>query len=86
MVQINNVNIPNFDEFAVKNVYSKLTYNKLLMSYFPELGMNRWIYRSYFYDVISTLYPDYVSNMILAIMQRDLEMIQNQKTKQFKLH
>ena len=66
MVQINKVNIPNFDEFAVKNVYSKLTNNKLLKSYFPELGKNRWIDRSYFYDVLSTLYPEYVSNMILA--------------------
>ena len=36
------------------------------MSYLPELGKNRWIDRSYFYDVLSTLYPDYVSNMIQA--------------------
>ena len=66
MVQINKMNIQNFDEFAVKNVYSKLINNKLLMSYFPELGKNRWIDRSYFYDVLLTFYLDYVSNMVLA--------------------
>ena len=67
MVQINKVNIPNFDEFAVKNVCSKFVNNKLLLSYFPEFRKIDELIDAIFYDSLSTLYSDYVINMILTV-------------------
>ena len=61
------MNIPNFEEFSVKNVYNKITNNNILIIYFPELGKSRMIDRSYFYDVLSTLYPEYMADMIHAV-------------------
>ena len=66
MSQINKVNIPNFEEFSVKNVYNKITNNNILMPYFPELRKSRMIDKRNFYDVLSTLYPEYVADMIHA--------------------
>ena len=66
MSQINKVSIPNFEEFSVKNAYNKITNNNILMPCFPELGKSRMIDRSYLYDVLSTLYPEYVADMIHA--------------------
>ena len=66
MSQINKVNIPNFEELSVKNVYNKIANNNILMPYFPEIEKSRMIDRSYFYDVLSTLYPEYVADMIHA--------------------
>ena len=64
MDQVKNVNVPNFDEFAVKRVFPKIKHNVDFMSYIPELSAGTLIDRKYFYDVLVTLYPDYVANMI----------------------
>ena len=64
MSEINNVNIPNFEEFAVKKIFPKIQNNKVIMKYLSELGQGQLVDRAYFYDVLSTLYPNYVADII----------------------
>ena len=64
MSEINNVNILNFDEFSGKKIYPKVQNNKVIIKYLHELGQGRLIDRAYVYDVLSTLYPDCVADII----------------------
>ena len=64
MSEINNVNIPSFDEFAVKKIFPKIQNNKVIMKYLHELGQGQLVDRAYFYDDLSTLYLNYVADII----------------------
>ena len=64
MNEVKHVNVPNFDEFAVKKIFPKVVNNQTIMAYIPDLGEGRLVDREYFYDVLATLYPSYVADII----------------------
>ena len=77
MNEVKHVKVPNFDEFAVKKIFPKVVNNPTIMAYIPDLGEGRLVDREYFYDVLATLYPSYVADIIHgAYMKRSGEVDQ----------
>ena len=65
MAKCKFVTVPQYDELAVKHVFAKFKNAPAVMLYLQdEYPKDRYPDRSYFYTVLNTVYPEYVSNMI----------------------
>ena len=59
------VNVPKFDELGVNNIFPKFKSDPDVMLYLQDdYPKNKYPDRTYFYTVLNTVHPEYVSNMI----------------------
>ena len=59
------INVPLFDELSVINIWPMTKEDKQLMKYFPQkLPKGRVPAREYFFNILNTLYPGYVQEII----------------------
>ena len=59
------VNVARFDELSVKQLYPKFKNDASFMAYFPDsLPKGRLPDRTYFFNVMNTLYPEYTQSLI----------------------
>ena len=66
MQEIKWVNVPLYDELSVKNLYDDMIQYPEFRRYFPDrLPKGRQMDRSYFFNIMMTLNPDYTGNLIL---------------------
>ena len=63
--ELKTVNVPKYDELGVKNVFKKLKEDKEFMQYLPDsFSKGREPDRTYVFNVLNTIRPEYVSNLI----------------------
>ena len=59
------INVPKYDELSVKVLYPKFKDDPEINQFLQdEYAKNRLPDRQYFFTVLNTVYPDYVSKMI----------------------
>ena len=57
--------MPKYDELAVKHIFPKFHGDSEVMQYLQdEYAQNRYPDRAYFFTILNTVHPEYVSNMI----------------------
>ena len=65
LADVRMVQVPSFDELSVKHLWPEMQTDKKFMVYFPDvLPKNRLPSRDYFFNVLSTLYPEYIQKLI----------------------
>ena len=65
MSEVKFVNVPAFDEIAVKHLYSAVLKKEGMAAYFPDkFPKNTQCEKAYFYNVWNTLYPEQVKEVI----------------------
>ena len=59
------INVPKFDELGVNHIFPKFKADELVMQYLQDAyAKNRYPDRTYFYTVLNTVHPEYVSDLI----------------------
>ena len=59
------VEVPKYDELSVTNIYPRFKADALVAIYLPDrLPKGRLPDRSYFYNVLHTVYPEYVKELV----------------------
>ncbi len=59
------INVPLYDELSVKNLWPQIRTSGNFIKYFPDtLPKGRLPDRDYFFNVMNTVSPDYVSGLI----------------------
>ena len=59
------VNVPKFDELGVNHIFPKFKADAEVMQYLQDAyAKGRFPDRTYFYTVLNTVHPEYVSNLI----------------------
>ena len=65
MAECKFVTVPMYDELSVKNIFPKFHGDSEIMKYLQdEYPKNRYPDRAYFFTILNTVHPEYVSNMI----------------------
>ena len=63
--EVKPVNVPLYDELSVKKFFPKLQRDKTFMKYLPDPTPDgRLPDRKYFFNVLNTLQPEYMKNVI----------------------
>ena len=63
--KVKYVNVPLYDELAVKDIYQAFINDEKFMRHMPDPQPgSRLPNRTYFYNVLNTLYPDYVEKLV----------------------
>ena len=74
------VNVPHYDELSVKAFLPKFTGDGEFMKYIPDITMESRIpARDYFWNILNTVRPEYVKNVIEHA--NNLRMKANDETK-----
>ena len=59
------IEVPHYDELAVKNIWPQFVKDEKLSSYFPDaFAKNRGPAREYFFNVLNTVHPDYLGQLM----------------------
>lgn len=67
MKDVRMINVPMYDELAVKSNWKQVLEDEKLASYFPsDISDKKLPEREYFYAVINTLYPEYIPDIIAS--------------------
>ena len=62
---VDYIHVSHYEELAVKNLWGDLKEDKELNVYFPdELPKDRYPCREYFFNILNTLYPDYLQKIM----------------------
>ena len=63
--RLKTIEVPPYDELSVRNLYPNLEGNVEFMRYMPnKLAKGKHVNRTYFFNVLYTLFPDHVTKMI----------------------
>ena len=84
-VNVHNVVVPHYEELSVKNLYADAMNDKLIKDYLPELeqNSNRFPERNFFFGILGTLKPLYLSKIIEDANKVRYEANANDPTKDF---
>ena len=59
------IEVPKFDEISVKALWPTMKEDENMMEYFPsQLPKGRLPDRSYFFNIMHSLYPDYTAELV----------------------
>ena len=62
---VSQVEVPHYDELAVKRLYPQFKDDKLMMQYFPDkYAAGKCAPRDYFFDVLNMIHPEYLMNVM----------------------
>ena len=68
--QVNMVNVPEFDELSVTNLWKHCQNDKSFMIHFPDkLPKGRLPSRDYFFNIMNTLQEEYLQSLIKHAME-----------------
>ena len=60
------IEVPHYEEISVKALYPELKKDGDFLSYFPDkYPMGKSPPREYFFNILNTLYPDYLNEVML---------------------
>ena len=63
-MDVNEIHAPNYRELVVKRVYEGLKEIEFLMKYMPDYPEGVFPEKSFFYSVLSTIYPYWTKNLV----------------------
>ena len=59
--QVQKVSVPHYDELSVKSLWPQFSKDKEFTQYFPDkYPVGKGPPRQYFFDILSTLHPEYL--------------------------
>ena len=59
------INVPKYDELSVKKIFPLFAEDEAVMQYFPDsFPQEKGPSREYFFTVLNTVHPDYLSKII----------------------
>ena len=59
------IEVPHYDELAVRNIWPQFAQDDKLAKYFPnEFPQGKGPPREYFFNVLNSIYPDYLKQML----------------------
>ena len=62
---LKTIEVPPYDELSVRNLWPNVKDNAEIMKYMPDkMAKGKYVSRTYFFNVLYTLFPEYVSKMI----------------------
>ena len=62
---VRRVQVPHYDELSVRRVFPMFKADKVFQQYFPSsYPKDKGPPRQYFFDVLNTLYPDYLTEIM----------------------
>ena len=62
---VSYIEVPHYEELAVKNLYPQFAGDDLFTRYFPdEYPVGKGPPREYFFNVLHTLYPEFLQRML----------------------
>lgn len=65
MNEVKRINVPQYDEISVKNLWAEVSQDPELMKYFPDTKCSSKLpERDYFFGVLCTLQPEYINSII----------------------
>lgn len=65
MSDVKSINAPHYAEVSVTNIYPRIQHDPEVTQYFPSrLPKGRQIDRAYFFNILNTVRPDYLSKII----------------------
>jgi hypothetical protein len=65
MAELRPINAPFYDEISVKNIYPRVKDDTTVSQYLPDnLPAGRQLDRTFFFNVLHTLHPDFVKGII----------------------
>lgn len=65
LAEVKFIEVPKYDELSVINIFGRFKKDKKLMMYLPDrLPKGRNPDRTYFFNVLHTLYPEYVKELV----------------------
>ena len=64
MKEIEDIDVPEFDELSVKNLWSQWKTNQCIKQYIPDYPEKYLPERDFFFGVVGTLYPDEMGNLV----------------------
>ena len=65
MSAVKMVNVPNYDELSVSNLWPHLQQDKAFMNHFPDaMPVGRLPARDYFFNIMNTGMTEYLQNLI----------------------
>ena len=60
--QVDHIAVPHYDELSVKTLWPEFKKDAEFMSYFPAVfPKGKGPPREYFFNILNTLYPDYLA-------------------------
>ena len=63
--EIRYVQVPQYEELSVKNIYPLMKKDALFMSYFPDkYAKGKGPPRDYFFNILNTQQPDYLNQIM----------------------
>ena len=58
---VQKITVPHYDELSVKNLWPQLKKDVDFTQYFPDkYPVEKGPPRQYFFDILNTIYPDYL--------------------------
>ena len=64
--QVNQIEVPHYDELSVRKLYLELVKDQQFQQYFPDTyPKDKGPPRQYFFDVLNTVYPDYLRQIMV---------------------
>ena len=63
-MDVNEIHVPNYRELAVKHAYEGLKEIEFLMKYMPDYPEGVFPEKSFFYPILSTIYPHLTKNLV----------------------
>ena len=62
---LKTIEVPPYDELSVRNLWPNVKDNPEVMKYMPDkMAKGKYVSRTYFFNVLYMLFPDYLSKMI----------------------
>ena len=73
--EVERIEVPKYEELSVLNLYDKFKEDADLMRYFPDrLPKNRLPDRTYFFNILNTVYPDYTAELVRTALNNRHEV------------
>ena len=65
LAEVAFISVPKYPELAIATLFAKFKADEKLMRYMPDkFPKGRVPDRSYFFNVLNTIYPDYTNEMV----------------------
>ena len=81
--EVDTITVPHYDELSVRRLYPQLMKDANFMQYFPDTyPKDKGPPRLYFFDVLNTVYPDYLRQIMAHASKERMAADTDQKKSQ----
>ena len=81
--EVQKISVPHYDELSVKNLWPQFSKDAEFTKYFPDkYPVGKGPPRQYFFDILNTLYPDYLQQVMEHANKQRMSADQGQNKKE----